>query len=34
VRDLVDHAWLHLFSLAEDGSLRRRHAAGDWRDAA
>jgi len=33
VAALVDHHWLHLFSLAEDGALRRRHAAADWRAA-
>lgn len=34
VRDLVDHEWLHLHALREDGTLRRRHAAGDWRQVA
>ena len=33
VRQLVDHEWLHLHALAEDGTLRLRHAAGDWRAA-
>jgi uncharacterized protein YbcC (UPF0753/DUF2309 family) len=27
VAQLVEHGWLHLFSLGEDGALRRRHGA-------
>ena len=31
VRRLVDHSWLHLFVLDDDGGIRRRAGAGDWR---
>jgi len=27
---LVDHHWLHVFQIAEDGTVYRRNAAGDW----
>jgi hypothetical protein len=33
VRDLVDHEWLHLFQIADDGSVNRRHPGGGWHPA-
>jgi len=30
VRELVDHQWLHVFAIAEDGSVSRRLPGGGW----
>lgn len=30
VRQLVENGWLHLFSLGEDGGMRRYHGPGRW----
>lgn len=31
VRDLVEHHWLHLFQMDDQGTLRRRESGGGWR---
>ena len=30
VRDLVDHQWLHIFSIDENGGITRRMPGGEW----